>query len=304
MTTRSITTIRISTDDAPVWADLYDPAEAPGGDGTPARTHESPRGVVVLCHGLKGYRHWGFIPRLGENLRSAGLHALAIDFSHNGVAGGDAGASGGPVYAYPEMVRRNTLDRERRDLEAVIRWIRAGAGGRFPDGTPLGLWGHSRGGGSVLLNAIDDPTGIAAISTWSTPAHADIYSPKQKARWREAGEFDFLRGTNGENLAMGVCHLDDLEARRDEYAFAGRLGELTVPYLIVHGEADPVIPVRNADELYRAANGLAEKRLVRLRTGHTFGVVGPAENQTALNEAVAVTVDWFGNYLPVPGVDE
>ena len=110
MTTSPVPTIPISTDsEHPVWADVYESGDKP----------RSGR-VVVLCHGMKGYRRWGFIPRLAEALRADGITALAIDFSHNGVAGGDGGAGGGPVYPYPEMLRRNTIDRESRDLAAVI----------------------------------------------------------------------------------------------------------------------------------------------------------------------------------------
>jgi alpha-beta hydrolase superfamily lysophospholipase len=291
MATNSLTTIRIATgDDYPVWADLYAP-KAAGGTG------ERPLGaVVVLCHGLKGYRRWGFIPRLGERLRAAGLGAVAIDFSHNGAAGGDGGASGGPVYPHPELFRRNTLDRERRDLAAVIRWIRGGAEGWVRPDVRIGLWGHSRGGGSVLLNALADPDGIAAVATWSVPAHSDIYTPRQKARWREAGEFEFLESVSGQRLAMGVCFVDDLEERQDEYALAKRAAALTVPHLIVHGELDLVIPVTSAEQFCATGRPGPEKKLVRLRTGHTYGI-GRAKDPKALREAIDVTVDWFCRHL-------
>ena len=115
MTTNPTVTFEIPTsDDKPVWADLYTPGTDTGPLGS----------IVILCHGLKGYRRWGFVPLLARSLSGAGIAAMAIDFSHNGVAGGDGGASGGRVYPYPEMFRNNTLDRERNDLAAVIRWVR------------------------------------------------------------------------------------------------------------------------------------------------------------------------------------
>lgn len=263
-----------------------------------AEGSESLDEVVVLCHGMKGFRRWGFIPRLGESLRAAGIAALAIDFSHNGVAGGDGGAPDGQIYAYPEMLKRNTLDRERRDLAAVVRWIRKGGGGCFGPAVGIGLWGHSRGATAVLLNALDEPEAVMAVATWSATAHADIYTPRQKVRWREAGEFDWLEGESGQRLAMGVCFLDDLESRTEEYALADRAGDLRVPHLVVHGESDLVIPVGNADRFADAKPARAEKKLVRLRTGHTFGF-GRTENPKPLAFAIETTVDWFRRHLTI-----
>jgi dienelactone hydrolase len=285
MMTNPLTTIEIPTgDEHPVWADLYRPEGVSTG------------GLVVLCHGMKGYRHWGFIPALAEALCRVGIMALAIDFSHNGVAGGDGGVSGGPVYPKAEMLKRNTLDRERNDLAAVIAWIRKD-GERFGSDPVIGLWGHSRGATAVLLNALDQPEAIGAIATWSATAHADIYSDRQKARWRRAGEFDWMESVSGQRLAMGVCFLDDLEARTDEYSLAARAERLSVPHLIVHGTMDLVIPVASADRFAVAKEGAAEKKLVQLRTGHTFGF-GRSTKPKALAAAIDVTVEWFQRFLP------
>ncbi len=284
--TNPTVTIEIPTgDDNPVWADLYKPGEENGPVGS----------VVILCHGLKGYRRWGFIPQLARSLCEAGIAALAIDFSHNGAAGCDGGLSGGPVYRAPELFRDNTLDRERNDLAAVIRWVRRGAEGRIGLSVRPGLWGHSRGGGSVVLNALTSPEDISAIVTWSAPAHADIYKPRQKKRWREAGEYDFLEGVSGERLAMGIGFLDDLEARHEEYSLAGRAGDLAVPHLAVHGEMDLVITAESADRFYNAKPARAEKQILKLRTGHTFGIARSPRSGPLL-EAIDATCEWFRRF--------
>jgi dienelactone hydrolase len=292
--TNPTVTIEIPTgDDKPVWADLYAPGAETGPFGS----------IVILCHGLKGYRRWGFIPQLARSLGDAGIAAVAIDFSHNGVAGGDGGLSGGPVYPAPELFRDNTLDRERNDLAAVIRWVRQGAGGRAGKTVRPGLWGHSRGGGSVVLNALARPEDISAIVTWSAPAQADIYRPGQKKRWREAGEYDFLEGVSGERLAMGIGYLDDLEARHEEYALADRAGDLAVPHLVVHGELDLVIPAESADQFYAAAPARAEKQILKLRTGHTFGIARSPRSGPLL-EAINATREWFRRFTLEQGENE
>jgi dienelactone hydrolase len=237
---------------------------------------------------------------LASELAAAGLPALAIDFSHNGVAGGDAGAGGTPVYRDPGMIKLNTIDRERRDLAAVIQWIRSSTAGGFSPHTRIGLWGHSRGGTSVVLNALDNPSQIAAIATWSAPAHADIYRPRQKRRWREEGEYEWLEGESGQRLAMGVCFLDDLEERRDEYDLAARSAGSNIPHLIVHGEVDLVIPAESAERIASSRPPHADTKIVLLRTGHSFGV-GRASSSGALRVAIDETVGWFTKHLSRDG---
>jgi dienelactone hydrolase len=288
-TMRHASPLQIPTgDDHPVWADYYEPR---GGDGGSAAGS-----VVVLCHGMKGHRRWGFIPRLASSLQAAGLPVFAIDFSHNGVAGGDPGVSGRPVYREPEMMKRNTIDRERRDLAAVVAWVRSGGSGGIVPRARIGLWGHSRGATSVLLNALEQPSAVSAIATWSAPAYADIYRPRQKRRWREAGEYEWLEGASGQRLAMGVCFLDDLEAHRGDYALADRSAGLEVPHLIVHGEMDLVIPVTNADRFAAARPPGVEIKKVLLRTGHTYGIAR-SDDPDALKTAINETVEWFRRHL-------
>jgi pimeloyl-ACP methyl ester carboxylesterase len=265
----------VTLDDHPVVADIY-PA---GGDR-----------VVVMCHGFKGHRRWGFIPRVAESLRDAGITAVAMDFSLNGrIAPGATEPEGG--FPDPEAFRRNTVARERDDLRRAIDWARK----HFPPGITVGLWGHSRGGVAAMLAALDDPS-IPALVTWSTAAHPDFYTAAQKARWREAGAMDFTDADSKTALSIDVAYLDDLETHAREYALADRAGDLAAAHLIVHGEHDLVIPVADAERLAGAPRQ-ADKELLRLPTGHTFGYEGGGD---ALERATEATVEWCRERLPSP----
>lgn len=295
-----VETFEIDTSgDKPVRADWYRPFGA-GVAGTAGA-------VVVLCHGFKGHRRWAFIPRLAEGLRSAGIAALAIDFSYNGICppreardAGEPTASGSEsarTLYDPATFARNTIDRERRDLADVIAWLRRGKPDRSPpvSPAPIGLWGHSRGGIVALLNAYDDPT-IKAVATWATPATPNFYTEKQKKRWRENGALVFRDAESGTELRVGTEYLDDLESHREEYALGERAGDLEVPHLIVHGELDLAFPIRDAWALYASGGHPAEKKIVCLRTGHTFGASGTGSTE-ALERAIDATVAWFETYL-------
>lgn len=264
--------------------DLYLPDAAP------------PERVVVMCHGFKGHRRWGFIPHLAASLVDAGIAALAMDFSLNGHhAAGSADAT--DAFPAPDAFRANTIAREHDDLARAIAWVRAGGPGRF--GAPVvGLWGHSRGGVAAILAALDDPA-VPALVTWSTAAHPDFYSDHQKARWREQGAYEFTDTATGTPLALDVAYLDDLERHAGVYALAERASALRAAHLIVHGEQDMVIPIDDAVRLYDTEGMAADKKLIRLATGHTFGYEGgdapPSEAQAI---ATRKTVEWFDEYLP------
>jgi len=304
-------------------ASPVDTIEIPAADGFAVRgdlylpAGQPPSGIVILCHGFKGYKSWGFLPYLAARLSAAGIAAYSIDFSFNGTfpeirdtedeAGArHARARGAPSkktrYRRPDLFRDNTLKREHDDLARVLQFVdENGLGRRVGPGTPLGLFGHSRGGVSAFLNALENDR-IGALCTWAAPDHPDHFTPKQKTRWRQNGEYDFTGAKDETRLCLSSRYLDDLEMNRDVYDLRRRADELRVPHLIVHGKVDLVVAVARAQSLHEAERGLRDKRIVILRTGHTFGVtdsfgVAPDERPRPLVEASDVTADWYARYL-------
>ena len=272
----------------PVLADWYAPLTGSG----------AVRRVVVMCHGFKGHRRWGFIPLVAARLASSGFGALSIDFSHNGRVRADASA--GVDFVAPDLFRANTIARELDDLAHVLAWVRDGArGGRaleLDPGAVLGLWGHSRGGVVAILTALSDP-GIVALATWSASAHPDHFTPRQKAIWRERGELAFKDYASGTSLSMDAALLDDIEHHHDAYAAAERSRDLAIPHLIVHGEHDPTVPVADSYRYYDTPTIRADKKLLRLLTGHTYGYEDGFIASEALENATKATVEWYGTYL-------
>src|SRR2546422_2141682 len=72
------------------------------------------RPVVVVCHGLKGFKDWGFFPYVVERLARAGFAAVSFNFSGSGV-GGD-----GERFDELERVAHNTYSKELQDLHIVL----------------------------------------------------------------------------------------------------------------------------------------------------------------------------------------
>jgi dienelactone hydrolase len=296
MQTRFVISIP-TRDDHPVVADWY-PAVTP--DGAP-----SPR-VVVMCHGFKGHRRWGFIPMVALRFQSEGFGTLVIDFSHNGrvPADGTARLSQDDRYVAPELFRANTIARELDDLAATLAWVRGNAAGALgiPGKVGVGLWGHSRGGLVSILTALEDPA-VATLATWSALSRPRQYTERQMRAWREKGELAFTDYPSGTALALGVSLLEDIQANQDRYAAGQRAEQLTAPHLVVHGEHDPTVPVAESYLFYDTPSIKADKKLLRLLTGHTYGYDDGRIASEALENAMKATVEWFQTYLHAPGSD-
>ncbi len=76
-----------------------------------------PRATVIVCHGFKGFKAWGFFPHLAERLARAGYEAVTFDFSRNGI--GDNPTE----FSRLDLFAGNTYSHELADLQTVVRWV-------------------------------------------------------------------------------------------------------------------------------------------------------------------------------------
>jgi dienelactone hydrolase len=290
MQTRFVVSIP-TRDTHPVIADWY-PALARAGTPSPH--------LVIMCHGFKGHRRWGFIPLVALRLQEEGFGALVMDFSHNGRVPEDGAArlSADDTFVAPDLFRDNTIARELDDLSAVVAWVRGNGPSALgiPPDPRIALWGHSRGGLVTAVKAIEDPS-IAALATWSALAEPQRYTERQKKLWRDKGELVFTDYASGTSLALGVGLLEDVERNHDRYAVGDRAEALTAPHLVVHGEHDPTVPVAQSYRFYDTPSIKADKKLLRLLTGHTYGYDEGRIASEALENATRATVEWFDTYL-------
>lgn len=251
-----------------------------------------PRPVVVLCHGFKGFMEWGFFPYLAELLAARGYVSVRFNLSGSGMAPGEDRVS------RPDAFRANTHSRERDDLLTVLDHLPSLAPGRI-DGERIGLLGHSRGGANVILAASGEPfrTRVKALVTWAAISTVDRYTAEQKETWRRDGELGVVNARTGQQLALGLGLLEDVEQNRDALDLEKGAGAVRAPWLIVHGEKDESVPVQEADRLAQSAGG--EHELLRIAEGdHTFGARHPFVCPTPqLIQAMNATQSWFRQYL-------
>lgn len=271
--------------------------ELTGADGGPlrgeVRTADRSTGwpAVIICHGFKGFRDWGFFPVLSARLARAGLTTVTFNFSGSGV-GPD-----GESFNEPERFARDTFSRQLTDLAT----IRAALGeGRLVPGLArpgrLGLFGHSRGGGVAVLHASRQP--VDALVTWASISSTLRWSPETIAGWRAKGTLDVVNARTGQVLQMSTEILDDIERNRERLDVAVAAAAVTAPWLILHGEADEAVSADEAERL-RVASGRMTTRMEIVAGGsHTFGARHPWAGSTPeLDRAMDSTVEWFGKWL-------
>jgi dienelactone hydrolase len=251
---------------------------------------ENARGipVVVACHGFKGFKDWGFWPEAGRRFCDAGLGFVVFNFSGSGI--------GEDPEQFTELDRfeANTIGRELEDLGRVLDAVTHRAipvGG--VDVRRLGLLGHSRGGGVVLIRTSRDPR-VGATATWAAVASFLRVDEEARRRWREQGYTEVMNQRTGQVFRMSAAYLDDLETHAEAYDPLLAVERLKVPILLVHGTQDEAVPVDDARLLARhAAPGTASLALIQ-GAGHTFGAVHPFAGSTpALDQVLSRTTSFF-----------
>ena len=238
--------------------------------------------VAILCHGFKGFKDWGFFPYLADRLAEAGLVAVRMNFSMNGI--------GADPLALTETERfaDNTITQELKDLALVCAAVRHGElpGAARMDRRRLGLLGHSRGAGTGLVRALEDHL-IRAVVTWA--AVETFWGGADPALWKRQGHLEVLNARTKQVLKVNYRAWEDFQAHRRAHDFAARLPFIRGRALFVHGREDVSVPPAASERLARR---LGDRGLLHLVKGgdHAFGAAHPFKGATAaLEDAVRVT---------------
>lgn len=216
-----------------------------GADGQPIlgstdKHVEHPRGVLILCHGFKGYMDYGFFPRLANVAAGQGLLVHRFNFSHSGMTREI------DTFERPELFERDTWGKQIHDLRTVADAV---ATGRLDgEGLPMVWFGHSRGGVTVTLTAarvFGDPSAEqlrpAGIAIASTPDTACSLSEEERKKMHRDGRLLSPSGRTGQRLFVGKPWLDEIEADPDSFDPRLAAERVPCPTLILHGGEDQTV---------------------------------------------------------------
>lgn len=249
--------------------------------------------LILILHGFKGFKDWGFFPDLARTLTYSGYVTLTMNFSRNGI--------GADHNKFTELERfaSNTYAHELSDVSTVLQAIRDQQIGRnVVNPERVGIIGHSRGGAVALLSTLDHQEQIGALVTWSSIAYLNRYSEEQIDQWNKQGYIEIENSRTHQIMRINKTFWEDIVKNKDRYDLLGRIGELSVPALFIHGDADESVPCSESEQLFERC-GSSTRRLELIEdAGHTFGIRHPFEVRTRAYEMVLdLTEHWFDNNL-------
>lgn len=237
-------------------------------EGLPIRgefdASDDARALVVVVHGFKGFKDWGFFPWTAQRLMQHRLAVCRFNMSRSGI--GEDPES----FDRLDLFEHDTYSTQLRDLEIVVRHAQR----EYP-GLPTFLFGHSRGGGIALLGAraVPDLHGVVA---WSPISRVDRWDEATKREWRRRGVMEVENARTKQVMRMSPVMLDDYEANAEGLDILAAASQLRVPLLVIHGGRDESVPV---EEGHRIATCAPDGSIAVLgRASHTFNAIHPLVN--------------------------
>ena len=224
--------------------------------------NKSSQHIVVLGHGVTGNKDRPFLVELADNLSNAGIPTIRFSFSGNGNSDGE--------------FTQSTISKEIGDLASVLDVL---------DNHTICYVGHSMGGAVGVLSASQDNrikllvslAGMVGTKAFAQREFGDV-TPDKGFMWDEP------------TCPLSQAYMDDLTQINTVVDCASKI---SVPWLLVHGTEDDVVPIEDSQKIYAQAN--EPKELFTIEdANHVF-------SDDSLNPMVEKVVDWIRDQLALTG---
>jgi len=196
--------------------------------------------LLILGHGVTGDKDRPLLVALAEGLSERGWPCLRLSFSGNGSSGG--------------QFQESTITKELEDLKAVL--------GTVPQEIRVAYAGHSMGGAVGVLTASVDPR-IRVLISLAGMTHTAAFAER---------EFGMVKPDEGcmwdePSCPLSTAFVEDMRRIGDTLEAAA---EVTCPWLLIHGDADDVVPIQDGLQSFAAAT--CEKEWLAIDGAeHSFG---------------------------------
>lgn len=251
----------------------------------------TPKPIVIFCHGYKGFKDWGAWNLMAEAYAKAGFFFIKFNFSHNG---------GTPeqLIDFPDLEAfgNNNYTKELDDLETVINWISKISDFKNEANIDdIAIIGHSRGGGIVVLKANED----ARVKKVITLAGVCDFSERSSTigdliQWKKDGVKYVLNGRTHQNMPHFYQFYEDFIQNKERLDIKKAAKNLKIPHLIIHGDTDTSVLINEAENLHKW-NPKSSFETIK-NANHVFNTSHPWEGKNLseeLKETITICVDFL-----------
>jgi dienelactone hydrolase len=235
------------------------------------KANNTPKPIVIFCHGYKGYKDWGAWNLVAERFAEEGYFFLKFNFSHNG------GTVQNPVdFPDLEAFAQNNFSKELGDLKTVINFI--SSTNNFENelnSNAISLIAHSRGAGIILIKATEE-TKIKNVITWAGVSDFKVRFQVGSSHfndWKEKGITYIENSRTKQQMPHYFQFFQDFAANENRLTIKLAVQKLNVPFLIVQGSEDPTVNDAEARLMHKWN---PKSKLEIIENGdHSFGTNHP-----------------------------
>jgi len=207
----------------------------------------SPKPVVIFAHGFKGFKDWGHFNLIAERFANEGFVFVKFNFSHNGTT-----PEHPADFADLEAFGNNNFSIEMDDLGNVFDYVLKESEpfklGEM-DAEKLSLMGHSRGGGIVILKALEDAR-VKKIVTWAAVSDFGKYWTQEVLDdWERKGVMHIENARTHQQMPLYYQLAENYFANKHRLDIPAAAKQLAIPFLIVHGTDDESVLYESALKL-------------------------------------------------------
>lgn len=191
----------------------------------------------------------------------------------------------------PGSITKFSLAEMAKNVKTGVLFVKAHADQYKIDPNRLGLTGASAGGHLASLVALttDDKTTVKAAGVFFPPTDfldfrgQKIDADSSPAQLQFVSKFVFPNGNKTASASEMMEKLKQISPAHNVTAQAP-------PFLIIHGDKDPMVPLSQSEKLLAAlqAAGVPAELIVKKGGGHPWPTI---------NEEVQVMADWFDKQL-------
>ncbi|MCU0436644.1 MAG: alpha/beta hydrolase [Raineya sp.] len=247
--------------------------------------------LVIFVHGFKGFKDWGHFNLIADEFARNGFIFAKINLSHNGTSPTDK-----RNFVDLEAFGHQTFTKDLHDIEDAINYFFSGDY-LFKANTNLQelyLIGHSRGGGLVILKALEDNR-VKKVATWASISDSKfLFNQERIEEIEKDGVIYIENARTKQQMPIYREVYEDLLKHSQKFDLEHRIPQLQVPLLLIHGKNDTSVLPKSSENL---KDWSKNSTLILLEDAdHTFGGKEPYTDELLpvhTDELVDETIAFF-----------